>query len=292
MAKYISTGKINFSKTILAFLIAIPLAAIIGWAYGFLMDLNPFIVVDLLIIVIFIALVIATSMGMARLGVVRNIAVRFLLAVVVSFVAWYTAWAYLVNRHFFEDLLQFGDTFKHIVRYLDRAELSFGKMTSSSSIEIEGTGMWVLAIIEALLFLLPIVFSLTASKDYFCESCQKFNLNQKCYIHAPHDAGMLDSAEYTGNFRALDKFPRVEKEPELHGSLLAIDNVYEMNLSYCRSCKRNGVINIARGNYKVDDKTKKVSFESKEKVIRDVLIDDATINTFMNPNKEGDEFIL
>jgi hypothetical protein len=289
MAKYIHTGKINPSKTILSFAGGALLAVLIGWTYGFLMELNPFIIVDLLIIAIFMALLMATSAGMSKAGSIRNKGVKFVLALVVSFTAWYTAWAYLVNNHFFADLVNFGDTFSHITRYLNRSELSFGKMTSSSSIEIEGAGMWILAIIEALLFMLPIVFVFTMSKDYFCETCQKFNLHQKSYIHAPHDAAMLDSAEYTGNFKALSHFPRVEKVPDLSGSLMAIDNVYEMDLSYCRSCKRNGVININRGNYKIDNKTKKVDFESKEKVIRDVLVDDATLTMFRDPYKEGTE---
>lgn len=288
MAKYIHTGKINLPKTALVFVLAIPIAVLIGWGYNFLMEICPFILLDLIIILLAVALLGAAAVGLPQLGNIRNRGVKLLLGILLISLAWYTSWVNLLSQHYFEGFFDFAGTFSHMYSYLNDYSISIGRIISSSSIEISGIGMWIISTIEALLFMIPLYFAFETSKDYFCENCQKFNLHQKFFIHAPHNQSMLDFAESTGNFKDLDKFPRLEKLPEFHSSLMAIDNVYEMDLSYCRSCKRNGVIHLSRGNYKIDGAAKSVDFESKEKVIRNVVVVDSTVTTFMNPDKKGD----
>jgi hypothetical protein len=290
MAKSLHTGKINVAKTIQAFVVGIILSFIIGAGYGFLMEICAFIILDVLILFLVLGMLIATVSGMIRWGKIRNKNITYLLCFVISFTSWYTSWNYLVNNHFFADFFDLEDTFSHITRYLNRHSLSIGKFNSGVYFEIEGIGMWILSGIEALLFMIPVFPRFRPSKAYFCESCQKFNVNQKFYIHAPYNPGMLESVEKSGNFKELDQFPRFKNLPETHGSLLAIDNVYEMDLSYCNACKLNGVINIDRGIYDMDDKTQKVRFDSNEKVIQDLVIDNFSLATFMKVNKTGNEF--
>lgn len=291
MAKYIHTGKINLPRTALAFILAIPTAVLIGWGYNFLMEISPFILLDLFILLVAIASLAAVTIGLAKIGNIRNRGVQFVLGLLTISLAWYTSWVHLLSHYYFEGFFDFERTFSDIYNYLNDYSISIGRIISSSSIEISGIGMWAISFIEALSFLIiPLYFTFFASKDHFCENCQKFNLHQKFFIHAPHDQRMLDFAESTGNFKELDKFPRLEKLPAFHGSLTAIDNVYKMDLSYCNSCKRNGVINLSRGNYKLNRTVKSVEFESKESVIHNVLVNDSTVATFMNPDKEGDFF--
>lgn len=292
MAKYIHTGKVNLPKTLLGVALGGVLSILAGVIYGALMDICPLIILDLLILALGIALVVAITIGMVHLGAVRNKMVKFMLALFISALTWYSAWAYLVNRDLLDDFLKVGRTFDHIERYLNTHSLSIGKFTSSSSIPIEGSGMWILAGIEALLFLLPVVLAFTFSKDYFCESCQKFNEHQKFYVTGELNADTVDSAAYTGNLSTLAKLHRREKIPSVTEQPDLTASVYLVDISYCKACKRNGVANISKGHFKLNDKKTEVEFKSVSEVMADTLIDESSVAAFIDPQKSGDAYLI
>jgi len=281
MPKYIHSGKINFPKTVLAFALAIILAFLSGTLYAFLMELCPFIILDFFILALIVACLFGITMGMVNLGAIRNRPVKFLMTIVTIFVAWYTAWAYLIKHDFPKGYLDFDRSITQILRYLDTHSLSIGKF-GSDGIPIEGIGMWILASLELIIFLLPIIPVFALIKDYFCESCNKFNDNKKFYIEGQVNEDAILSAEYSGNFNELSKLPRRSELP----SILEIKDfttpIYKMEISHCKNCKKNGVINFDKGNYRLPDKSKTAQFESKKNLLSNTLVDDFSIANFIN----------
>ncbi len=269
---YIHTGKINPAKTVLALVIGIPCAYIIGLIYAALSSLCPFIILDFLILVIPVLGILGLTTGLVRIGTVRNKAVKGALAFIVSTIVWYSSWAYLVHpNNLLNYSLDISYTLSQIADYLNTHSFSIGKFTSSSKITIEGAGMWIFALLEIIIFGLSVWLTFAVSKDYFCEECGKFNDDKEFYLEDANEA-FFTTGEQTGKFKELNQFTRKDTLPEANQITDYKKEIYKVELSWCGTCKKNGVINVEKGVYEKDDKGK-ISFTGKD-LLKDILVSD------------------
>ncbi len=276
MSKYIFSNKINPLKTLVAFLVAIPAAILIGFLYGGLTNWCTFIIIDLIIYALVIVLVTALAKGIVRLGAVRNKTLKLLVSILIVVLTWYSAWSYIVNKH---DLIlktfNIERTFSKIAHYLDTRSLSFGKATSSSAIDIEGAGLWIFYGLEALLFLVPVLMVFAISRDYYCETCKTFNEEEDFYIEGLNESTLLAS-ESAGNFNEITNFSRRTTVPSSTSEISDYSKpIFKIELSWCKKCKQNGVINVHKGVYE-RDKNSKISYNGKP-IIKDTLVSDSSI---------------
>jgi hypothetical protein len=191
-------------------------------------------------------------------------------------VSFYAAWAYVVHRDFWGSLFDVGSTVDKIVRFMNTNEYVYSKMIGSSSFEISGIGMWIFGGIEALAFLTPVFFTSSVFREYFCERCEKFNTDKKFYIDDEAGDAIFQSAEFSGNFNDIAHLRRRTEVPAYHERPGSFKAIYEVEVSCCPSCKKNGVVNIQKGHYKTDEKKKTISFEGKD-FIKHTLVDDFSI---------------
>ncbi|HTF04262.1 MAG TPA: hypothetical protein VK826_09550 [Bacteroidia bacterium] len=270
MAQYISTGKFNFLKTIMALvLLGIPCAVLLGLTYGWAMDLIPFIIVDVIVLVGVVALLAALSVGMVHIGVIRNNAVKIICVVVVCFVAWYAQWVYTTQHHFWTSLMKFDRVFEDILEWSENHELSISRSMSSGGAGITGIGLMIVEGIEMLLFFTPVIFVFVAQKDYFCEACGKFNDNKSFYVRGLNETS-ISSGEQSGDFRFIAELPHHKLAPDgldPQGNNSA-HNIY---LSYCPNCLQNGIIDIDRGTFEADKKGK-ITFGNTTDVTKKTLL--------------------
>jgi hypothetical protein len=270
MAQYISTGKFNFFKTALALvLLGIPCAVLLGMAYGWAMELIPFIVVDLVVLVGVVALLAALSVGMVHIGVIRNNIVKIFCVVVVCFVAWYAQWVYTTQHHFWTSLIKFDRVFEDILEWSENHELSISRSMSSDGAGISGIGLMIVEAIEMLLFFTPVIFVFVAQKDYFCETCGKFNKNKSFYVRDLNETN-ISSAEQSGDFRFIAQLQHHTLAPaglDRGGN----NNAHKIELSYCPNCLQNGIIDIERGTFEADKKGK-VTFGNSVAVVKKTLL--------------------
>lgn len=283
MGKYIFSERINPAKTLLALPLVSIAAYFMGWLYSALSEFCTFIILDFFILIGTIVTLALISAAGCRIGAVRNKIVKVTTGLVVSLVAWYSSWVYLVNSdNMLAQFFSVGDTFSGISYYLDNHSYSIGSMgRSSSGTIIDGGVLWTFAGIEALLFLVPVLFSSTIT-DYYCEDCEKFNKTRDIYVEDASDAYFL-SAEQTGDFTAIDKFSSKAAVPQASQIGDYSKQIYKVELSWCEHCKKNGVINVNRGVYSKDNKDN-VTFKNETTLIENTLMSDHTVAVILKTN--------
>lgn len=277
MATYISTGKIHFGKTLLGIAFGVVAGLFLGIGYAWTMDLIPFIIVDVIIFALVIGLLVATAMGIVRIGVIRNAGVKFFAVLITCLVAWYAQWAFSTQHNFWANLLRFDRVFDDIIDWCNNREISVSRSFSSSGAGISGIGLYILYSIEFLIFLSPTVIAFKFQNDYFCEPCGTFNDNAEFYVREL-DEHKIHSAEQSGDFRFIAALPSTKGVPELLGP------AWQVEFSSCPNCRQNGVINIYRGVVEMDAKDKKLMFNNEKAVVKHTLVNNMAVDELRNLN--------
>lgn len=277
MATYVSTGKIHFGKTLLGLAFGIAGAVLLGIGYAWAMDLIPFIIVDVIVFVGEIALLSALAVGIVRIGVIRNSAVKIFVILLVCLVAWYSQWAFSTQHNFWQNLLRFDRVFDDMIDWWNNREISVSRSFSSNGAGISGIGLYILYTIELLIFLSPTVLVFKFQSDYFCEPCGKFNNNAEFYVR-DLDENKIHSAEQSGDFRFIAALPSTKGVPELLGP------AWEVEFSSCPNCQQNGVINIYRGTVEMNEKDKKLTFDNQKAIVRHTLVNNIAVAELRNMN--------
>lgn len=270
MAKYISTGKIHFGKTVLGIIVGIPCAILLGIAYAWAMDLIPFIIVDAIVLFGVIALMMVLAVGIVRIGVIRNNAVKIFVILLICLVAWYSQWAFSTQHNFWKNLLRFDRVFEDIIDWCNNREISISRSFSSNGAGISGIGLYILYSIELLFFLSPCILVFKFQNDYFCESCGKFNDNTAFYIRGL-DETKIHSAEESGDFRFIAPLQPTKEVPPLLGQ------AWQVDFSHCPNCGQNGVINIYRGVVEMNAKDKKLMFDNQQAIVKHTLVNNMSV---------------
>lgn len=277
---YKPSGKFNPIKTLLAFVLAIALAVLSGIAYAYLCKLSSFIILDLLIFALTILLGISCGILLiVRMGHVRNKWIKYGLGLIVCLVGWYTSWAFVINNyHFWNKLVDVGATLQKVRFYLDSYSFGISKFTSSSKIEVSGMGMWALAALElAFCIGLPMAFTVSFSRDEYCENCNRFNKEKDFYLHDIPAENTLSEINQRGDCTEMRGYPRWEKLPANgHGIDLNTD-VYKVEMSYCENCKRNGILTIHKGKLEKEKKKDTLKYVKKERLANNILITDLSV---------------
>lgn len=279
---YRSSGKINPSKTILAFLAAVPLAIIFGTLYGVLANWIPYIIIDVIVFGLAVAGLGWLVQMIVKYGTIRNRPLKLLFGIIISFLGWYSSWVYVVSDNNYLNLLfDISETAERTRYYLNNSGFSIGKSYSESAADISGIGMWIIAGIELLLLMIaPTFFSFILSKDYFCESCNKFNTEKEFYLHSVADETKLISFAQSGNYTGLAAYKKWITIPSAIGEADITQPVYKTEVSYCTSCGGNGIINIEKGKFNIN-KENKLEFKEETNIAKDILISDTSVKAIV-----------
>lgn len=265
MAHYVSSGKINLPRTILGLLFGIACAVFIGVGYGWAMDLIPFLIVNAFVLIFAVAFIFIVSLGVVRIGMIRNNAVKFICVFIVCIVAWYSQWAYTSQYHFWKSLPKVGEVLGDIFNWAETHELSISRgFSSRNGAGITGLGLLVLYFIELLLFLSPALLVFKLMNDYFCEPCGKFNENKDFYVR-DLDESKIPAAEQSGDFGFVSEAKSNTAVPAILGK------AWQVEYAHCPQCLQNGVINIRNGNVEKDKKGKPF-FNNSKRLVRHTLV--------------------
>lgn len=280
MPKYTFTGKIDLTRTLIAMVVAVLGGFAIGCSYGFLMDLNPFIILDFVILVLLVFGTIGLCFGLVQLGKVRNKLIKIVLGLIVAVVSFYVAWAYAVFPNLFAELFDVAEWLEEVTDYMEDNAFSIGKMTSSSSLLIDGVLLQIFYFIELLVFMIPVFAFLFGSRQYYCESCERFNVNQNLYLVGSISDGTIDKIDYSGDMTSLKELIRFKETVPFSAIIQPNEQVHFAEVSYCKNCQQNGVLNFSSGSLTRDEKKAQYTFTKSKKLLADTLISPESVGIF------------
>lgn len=273
MAKYISTGKFNFGKTLFGLILGIGAGVLIGLLYGWAIDIIPLIIADMLVIVLVLALLGAVETAVVRFGSIRNKPVKIVTAIIICLTAWYSQWVFITQTDFMSDFFHFDRVFRDIIDFSDIRTLSFSRASSGSGAGISGTPLMIMYGLEFIMFLIPIGLTFKMQKEYYCETCGVFNANDEYFVRNG-DETRIPSAEQSGDFRFLNDLP-------WHKTADSIGNAWKVGFSYCPRCRKNGVIDISAGRLEANRKGK-IQFKKDRALINATLVSDLATDALIS----------
>lgn len=272
-SKYVSTGRFNIVKTSIWLLIGLVAAYGIGWLYGFIAHINPFIYLNalLLIGVVFVLYFVLNIIVIQ--GESRNKLVNIISAFIISFFAWYVSWCYICADIYetstFYIIPKVSEVFQFILYYTSEVKMSVGKAGRSGG-SLPNEILFIVYLIEFTVFLVPIYFVLS-SKFYFCENCEN-SLDQITF----YADTTQPIAEYKGKIEKgnLDFLEDISLHSEL--DTIQLDHskpmeVYQFEFHLCDKCRKNSVVNI--NILKLKLKEEKIETENTVSIIEGIYID-------------------
>lgn len=166
---YKSSGKVNWGKFIPAFLIGSIVCMFLGMMYGFLVNINPLIYVNFLILFGAMVVVFFVSVFIWRLGESRNKIINFFSGIIMGFMGVTAAWFSLMPGTGWLEVLNVSEVWGFAFNYAERNSFSVGKF-GRSGVEFSGGLLYALYLVEFLAFLAPALVSLFKT-DVYCERC-------------------------------------------------------------------------------------------------------------------------
>ena len=283
---YTHSGKFEFSKVLAATLIGIVVASLFGLFYGFITELNPFIYLNFIILIVILAILWVSVKGLSKFSRSRNMAVNIILGLIFGFVAWYAGWCFYVSKllgiNYFSAFIQPKLVKDFIIVLSNTRVIEFGRLRSSSNIEISGIGLQILYAIEFLCFM---AVAVAARKPaYYNEEFQFFYEEKNLFAVVDETfADELNKAQ-TGKypfFKDITFYATLEEVSGTSGS-----HIIEAELNYADQVKDHGILTIEQGILTFD-KDKKNEISKKKKILKDTYIDSTTLNILLKKEHEG-----
>lgn len=274
--KYTTSGKFEFSKVIMATLVGIVVAALIGVLYAFISEINPFIYLNIIVLAVIYFLLWELVKKITQTGKSRNMIVNILVGLILGIVAIYSAWCYYVaqntNLDFFKALMQPASVIDFISFFAENQVFSIGKVTSSSRIDVSGVFVYLSYGIELLAFLAPAIA--VRKPMYYNEELQSF-YNEKIFYSVLDDK-LLENFDkaFDGKYHFLGELKFYENILEL--PTLIGGKVLKLQLRNIHSVQDHGILTAQYGILKgKDHNDRKVS--KLKNIVTDVYIDAATL---------------
>jgi hypothetical protein len=268
---YEQSGKVNIIKYLIALVISLGLSGLLGIGYGFLSHLNPFIYLNIVLLIgVFflsmLALGITTSMAASR-----NKIATVIFGVISSVFLLYNAWIGTVSSETSHiglwDGFTFGVSFDYLMYYASHQQMSIGRLGRSGSDFGEGM-MMVLYVVEAVVIIGAPVYMLTSTKDYYCEPCgNAFDSDEKYFINDGVVLSKIESGNLTGLSDSTQVMDTQFSTIPVGSKLLKVD------AHQCEKCK-SAIVDVELGITSINKES--YSFDKKEVITSGLYINEVS----------------
>ena len=233
---YRHSGGFSATGVVLVPAVGLPIAFVGAFLYQFLLELIPFLVVDIILACGFPLLLGFCCSKLAVVGRVRNLGLVLVLGILVGAAGWYFSWVALINmltpRNFLiwdpRGLLLIAHELAEHGRWITDDDEPVSAWATSA--------MWCL---EALLLCLgPALISWFQIDDKaYCEACDRW-LDQETHVGPFFIPGNEDTT--VERLKSGEKSPLFQLEP---GSVVP---GWRLKLRYCSGCEDLYLVNLMR----------------------------------------------
>jgi hypothetical protein len=181
---YEPSGKFDLKRVILFTLIGIIPAVIIGVVYAALVSINPFIYLNMLVLMGAVVLTTVMSSLVWQGSHSRNKTVNVLVGIFLVYTAWASNWAFIGSGHyshhsFWATIYNPNAIMQIISERAGGRTMSIGRF-GSRGIPFHGDALAFFYFVEFAAFFLPLFFA--KHETYYCENCQSYFLEKGAYI--------------------------------------------------------------------------------------------------------------
>ena len=251
----------------------VPLAAVVGgsvlgFAYGYLVEVNPLVYLSLLATVAFGFSLGAVASRAGKIGKMRSPLINGLAGLVIGGVGLYVSW--IAWLHSLADVWLFepGDLWHAIQHVARRGAWSIKNSTP------KGVVLYVIWSVEAALILMIAVFMAhRAGGRPFCEKCDRWaeRIFSGLRFGVPGDEAQLKAELLGGSLNALPQLPQATG-----------DRWTEAKLAACPACRQKGYFTVEAIHSTVDRK-------GKERTKRTPIVDNLILNGDLLAHARGFE---
>lgn len=241
MSYYQESGKVNVGLTSIWFIVGAALIGCIAYGYAFITELNPFIYLNFIATLVYVVLV-GVVIGLVRnLGRIRNFVVFVFVSVILALWGLIVVWICYISILFDMALIFAVEHFWVSIEVLSDQSYSIGRALRSSSIELSGTVLISLWIIEALILVVGPVAMLVVngkSDSVYCESCDKWAEEEKVFLKRSETELTKESVEEivrNGRLNELFDLPNTTGKSGMY---------YEVKITSCESCKSRYYLSV------------------------------------------------
>lgn len=250
MRKYVNSGKFNILPVVLWSIIGLVFGAVIAVIYTAIANWNPFIYLNLLVLMGVIFALSKTVIFIVKKSKSRNLAVNLTVTFLICLFSWYMGWAALMS-YIFEIqiswwLLHPGELFESMNFYANNVGMTLNGSRVSSGV------LKIFYGVEFLAFFYPMIL-VAQEKLYYCEFCEQF-MKPKNYFFPEVElvAEHLEEIK-VGNLSFMNNVENLEESPNTD-----VEAQYKLNLHTCSACQEK-VFNF----YHLQMKEKKGKYEVK-----------------------------
>ncbi len=277
--KYLSSGKFQFSKVLLALAIGIPIFLASGTLYAWLNILNPYVIIDaFLIFAVAYGLKEAISF-ISTFSQSRNLILNIIIGLILGFIAWYAAWCFNASKYsqiqFFNALVDPVYMKEFIIDYSKHQVIEYSK-GAGGSIKISGIVLYILYAFEFVFFMAP---AFQVSKpSYYNEELKTFY--RETILFAVEDElfkqGFNSSEKGKYPFlKDVTLYPTMDSVP-----LINRENVVRLKLQNLKQTKDHGILTMERGSIK-NNRKRGCELKRIRKIVKDIYVDEITLDSIL-----------
>ncbi len=281
---YVASGKFEFSKVFTSAFVGVVVACVLGVVYAFISELNPFIYLNVLVL---IGLVYAMSFiiqKVALYGKSRNIMVNIIVGLVVCFFAWYAHWCFYFAKYgemnYFSVFFHPVEAFEYLGFFAENRVISVGKAGRSSNTDVSGIVLQICYVIEFGAFMWAAIAN--RKPAYYSEKNNCLYTSVQCYAEANDFFKQSFEKATPGNYAFLslmDLYPKTDGLPLQHN-----DKIVQLDFHFCDEGEDNSILTITEGKLKIDKKKNERNFSSGKKLVKDIYVNAETDNAILRKN--------
>lgn len=278
---YKSSNKLNAVMIVPALLAGLAIALLTGYLYGLISHYNPFIYVNVLVLVGALGGVILSGSVTKTIAKSRNRFFDLVVMALLGYVAWHASWAYmlgnLTHKGFFAALPEFGNVIDFAVLYAKHNNMSVSRM-GTHGIEIPQAAIAAIYIIEFATFFVPLfVPQSLIGIQYFCEHCGKHCTAKTYYSLKPDAFEKETNMARNGNLGFMRSLDLTTEEKTIKAQAADGQEILQANISNCDKCGDSAIVDLYSRKVKSDKKGKK-ELKSKKPLVRKTYFDKASFS--------------
>ncbi|MDX2360476.1 MAG: hypothetical protein QNK23_06695 [Crocinitomicaceae bacterium] len=252
MSYYKESGKINLIYTLLISLVGFAIVGGSAYGYAVLSHINPFIYLNLILTLVYIAIVALAVIMTVDVGNIRNTKVAVFTGLVYGIAGVYAVWVSYISYVLEESFVYAGNNLGRCIELLSYQSFSIGRF-GSGGLEFTGTTLYIMWGIEAALITIgPAIAMFYFNKDrpVFCEKCNKWARGEYKLRKKSTTKLSKESLEDLISRSTLTPLMEMENAAE------SVGDYYEFTFNSCDKCASTFYVKIEAVTNRRNDKGK------------------------------------
>ena len=281
---YVTSGKFEFPKVIIATLAGIVATSILGVIYAVISEFNPFIYLQILVLAgLFIALSFIIK-KILRFAKSRNIIVNLIVGLIICFFAWYAHWCFYYMQYAYDMSLLAAffnpiQTVDFIIEFSEARTITVGRGGSSGS-AISGILLQICYLIEFAVFMASAVAN--RKPEYFSEEHQCFYTPVEAFVEKNETFDEAFAKAPRGYYNFLSQVEVYQTPNEI--MLEQNAKIVKLDFNYCEGGKDDSILTMTEGKLKIDKKKNEHSFSGGKKLVKDMYVNAETEEAILRTN--------